>query len=119
MNSKNSPLGIVNIDGGATFDLETKNMIFVPYETIPGMVGRFRKRGVGMQMSDGTFEFVPRKRERNTSILLRKLEHGSLTEGRDQKVRLSLVFDLNKESVLDIALAIAREALLASKEMSD
>lgn len=115
---KNLTEGIVNLNGGMTYDLETENVIFEPNQSIPDMVGRYRRRGVGMQMSDGTFEFVPQKRESHTSTLLQKLAHGSLTQGRDGKVRLSLVFDVERETPIDIAIAIAKEGLAASKVMA-
>ncbi len=115
--SKNKIKGIVNLDGGATYDLENQNVIFVPNVSVPDMVERYRKRGTGMQMSDGTFEFVPRKLERHTGRLLKKLPHGSLTEARDGRVRLVLVFDPLKESRMRIAWALQQEGRWASEEM--
>ena len=110
--------GIVNIDGGATYDLENSNVIFVPNVSVSERVERWRKRGTGMQMSDGTFEFVPRRgKASRRSLLLRKLAHGSLTEGRDNKIRLCLVFDLEKESVPAMAEALLRESALAADEL--
>lgn len=114
-NSKNY---IVGIQGGATFDERNNNFMFVPDVSVQDQVERFRCYGTGMQLSDGTFEFVPKKRDRKSTRLIKKLPHGSLSLGKDRKIRLILCFDLEKESALIIAAAIANEGVDASWEMN-
>ena len=49
---------------------------------------------------------------------IKKLPHGSLSLGKDRKIRLILCFDLEKESALIIAAALANEGVDASWEMN-
>ena len=61
------------------------------------------------QMSDGTFEFVPRTKSR--SVLIRKLAHGRISKTQDDAVQLTLKF-FRTENVV-IAQAIMDEAQAA------
>ena len=53
----------VQIGGQAYYD-DRKYFLFSPDAPVPQAVESFRKAGVGQQMSDGTFDFVPQPRER-------------------------------------------------------
>ena len=68
----------------------------------------FRKAGVGQQMSDGTFDFVPRAKAKTRSVLIRKLAHGRISRTQDDAVQLTLKF-FRTENVV-IAQAIMDEA---------
>ena len=75
---------------------------------MPQAVESFRKAGVGQQMSDGTFDFVPQPRTKSRSVLIRKLAHGRISKTQDDAVQLTLKF-FRTENVI-IAQAIMDEA---------
>ena len=78
---------------------------------MPQAVETFRRTGVGQQMSDGTFDFVPRAKAKPRSVLIRKLAHGRLSKTQDDAVQLTLKF-FRTENVV-IAQAIMDEAQAA------
>ena len=60
------------------------------------------------QMSDGTFDFVPRTKPKRRSVLIRKLAHGRRSRTQDDALQLTLKF-FRTENVV-IAHAIMDEA---------
>ena len=60
------------------------------------------------QMSDGTFDFVPRTKPKSRSVLIRKLAHGRRSRTQDDVVQLTLKF-FHTENVV-ITHAIMDEA---------
>ena len=60
------------------------------------------------QMSDGTFDFVPRTKPKRRSVLIRKLAHGRRSRTQDDVLQLTLKF-FRTENVV-IAHAIMDEA---------
>ena len=60
------------------------------------------------QMSDGTFDFVPRAKAKSRSVLIRKLAHGRISKTQDDAVQLTLKFFRTEDVV--IAQAIMDEA---------
>ena len=52
----------VQIVGTAHFDGH-RLFMFQPDDPIPGCVARFRQSGMAQQMSDGTFDFVPKTKK--------------------------------------------------------
>ena len=97
----------VQIGGQAYYD-DRKYFLFSPDAPVPQAVESFRKAGVGQQMSDGTFDFVPRAKAKTRSVLIRKLAHGRISRTQDNAVQLTLKF-FRTENVV-IAQAIMDEA---------
>lgn len=97
----------VQIGGQAYYD-DRKYFLFSPDAPVPQAVESFRKAGVGQQMSDGTFDFVPQPRTKSRSVLIRKLAHGRISRTQDDAVQLTLKF-FRTENVI-IAQAIMDEA---------
>ena len=97
----------VQIGGQAYYD-DRKYFLFSPDAPVPQAVESFRKAGVGQQMSDGTFDFVPQPRTKSRSVLIRKLAHGRISKTQDDAVQLTLKF-FRTENVM-IAQAIMDEA---------
>ena len=97
----------VQIGGQAYYD-DRKYFLFSPDTHVPQAVESFRKTGVGQQMSDGTFDFVPQPRTKSRSVLIRKLAHGRISRTQDDAVQLTLKF-FRTENVI-IAQAIMDEA---------
>ena len=81
----------VQIGGQAYYD-DRKYFLFAPDAPVPQAVESFRKAGVGQQMSDGTFDFVPRAKAKSRSVLIRKLAHGRISKTQDDAVQLTLKF---------------------------
>ena len=100
----------VQIGGQAYYD-DRKYFLFSPDTPVPQAVESFRKAGVGQQMSDGTFDFVPQPRTKSRSVLIRKLAHGRISKTQDDAVQLTLKF-FRTENVV-IAQAIMDEAQAA------
>ena len=97
----------VQIGGQAYYDAR-KYFLFSPDAPVPQAVESFRKAGVGRQMSDGTFDFVPMAKAKTRSVLIRKLAHGRISRTQDDAVQLTLKF-FRTENVV-IAQAIMDEA---------
>ena len=97
----------VQIGGQAYYD-DRKYFLFSPDDPVPQAVESFRKAGVGQQMSDETFDFVPQPRTKSRSVLIRKLAHGRISKTQDDAVQLTLKF-FRTENVI-IAQAIMDEA---------
>lgn len=75
-------------DGMAYYDMGI--FFFAPNTPVPHMTGSTRRHGIGQQMSDGTFEFIPKLRAKTRSRLIKKLAHGRLSETADGAIQLTL-----------------------------
>ena len=56
------------------------------------------------QMSDGTFNFVPRTKPKSRSVLIRKLAHGHRSRTQDDVVQLTLKFFRTENVVITHAI---------------
>ena len=101
----------VQIVGTAHFDGH-RLFMFQPDDPIPGCVARFRQSGMAQQMSDGTFDFVPKRKKGRRNQLIIKLAHGRASATLDGAIQLTLkVF---KYEEVNISETIAREAFEAT-----
>lgn len=97
-----------NVFGQATCDDGNKSFFFAPDDPRPGMTSNYRTFGYGQLQSDGTFEFVAKKRPKTQSVLLKKVAHGRLSATADGAIQLTLkVF---KRECLDVKSVIINEA---------
>lgn len=99
-----------NLNGFAVIDAEM--FTFCPDNPVPGQVAKYKSHGTGIQLSDGSFEFVVKRTKRARSKLIKKLAHGRVSRTIDHAVQLTLkIYD--SENV-DSANAIVQEALNAA-----
>ena len=63
---------------------------FLPDDPIPQRMESFRSRGIGQQMTDGSFHFVPTPQKKSKSIVICKLPHGKLSVTADDCFQLTL-----------------------------
>ena len=85
---------------------------FCPNNQMFGCATKYKKRGTGLQMSDGTFTFVEFRKKKARSRLIKKLAHGRLSRTIDNAIQLTLkIYD--SENV-DFGNAIVEEALSAA-----
>lgn len=63
---------------------------FVPDFTVPQKMESFRSRGIGQQLTDGSFHFVPSPQKKSKSITIVKLPHGKLSVTADDCYQLTL-----------------------------
>ena len=99
-----------NLSGFAV--INTDIFTFCPDDPKPGRVKKHKSAGTGMQMSDGSFEFVVRRNKRARSKRIKKLAHGRVSRTIDNAVQLTLkIYD--SENV-DYGNAIVEEALNAA-----
>lgn len=90
---------------------------FSPNNPVPGQTAKYRKRGTGLQMSDGTFTFVVSSKKRTRSKLIRKLAHGRVSRTIDNAIQLTLkIYDTEN---VDFGNAIVEEALCAADAVRD
>ncbi len=108
--------GLYHLEGMAYYDLETLSVSFSPNDPTPNELTPYRHEGVGMQMRDGSFEFIPRKRARYNSTLIKKLTHGRLSLTKQGFYQLTLKFSLIEK--IDISAQIVTEAIDASDALS-
>lgn len=80
-----------------------------------GMVEPFRGTGYGQMLSNGTFDFVHRKRVRRKPVL--KLPHGSLSFGEDGMDRF--IFVLPSEQREEFVKLLGKEAQEAISYLID
>ena len=85
---------------------------FLPDDPIPQRMPSFRSRGIGQQMPDGSFHFVPTPRKKSSSITLKKLPHGKLSETADGAIQLTLkIYKTETGNLYKKLLDEAKEAL--------
>ena len=90
---------------------------FCPNNQMFGCATKYKKRGTGLQMSDGTFTFVEFRKKQARSRLIKKLAHGRLSRTIDNAIQLTLkIYD--SENV-DFGNAIVEEALSAADAVID
>lgn len=90
---------------------------FSPNNPVPMQTVKYRKRGTGLQMSDGTFTFVVSSKKRARSKLIRKLAHGRVSRTIDNAIQLTLkIYDTEN---VDFGNAIVEEALSAADAVRD
>lgn len=93
------------------------NFYFAPDATVPGMVPPFRRYGVGQQLSDGSFDFIPYPKQKSQSKLIHKLAHGRASVTKDQAIQLTLkVFSHEQINVTEALLRETIEAINAIRE---
>ena len=105
----------INLSGFAF--VSTDMFTFYPDNPVPGQTVKYRKRGTGLQMSDGTFTFVVSSKKRARSKLIRKLAHGRVSRTIDNAIQLTLkIYDTEN---VDFGNAIVEEALCAADAVRD
>lgn len=95
----------------------TTLFMFCPDSPAPDQVLKFRATGVAQQMSDGTFDFIAKKRYRAKSQLIKKLAHGRASVTRDGAIQLTLKVWADEN--IEIAEAIYQEAAQAADAIRD
>lgn len=63
---------------------------FIPDDPVPQRMESFRSRGIGQQMTDGSFHFVPTPQRKAKSVTIVKLPHGKLSVTADDCFQLTL-----------------------------
>lgn len=106
----------INLGGVASYD-ENQIFSFAPNNPVAGRVEKFHQRGTGHQLSDGSFEFVPEKRRRSQSTLIKKLAHGRVSVTADGFVQLTLKISL--EEHVCFSKVLRAEALQAAKAVAE
>ena len=107
----------VQLGGMAHYD-ERRYFMFAPDDPVPNMVQRiWRMCGVAQQMTDGTFDFVPKPHVKAQSKLIKKLAHGRISLTKDKAIQLTLKVMANEN--INIAEAIAAEAADGANALID
>lgn len=107
----------VQLGGMAHYD-ERRYFMFAPDDPVPNMVQRVRRMcGVAQQMTDGTFDFVPKPHVKAQSKLIKKLAHGRISLTKDKAIQLTLKVMANEN--INIAEAIAAEAAEGANALID
>ena len=107
----------VQLGGMAHYD-ERRYFMFAPDEPVPNVVQRIRRMcGVAQQMTDGTFDFVPKPHVKAQSKLIKKLAHGRISLTKDKAIQLTLKVMANEN--INIAEAIAAEAAEGANALID
>jgi len=101
----------VQLGGTAYYGPATNNFFFTPDNPVPDRVTKFRKQGVGLQLSDGTFDFVPAPDRHSQAKLIRKLAHGRVSETKDGAIQLTVKVFADEN--ICISEAILEEAVQA------
>ena len=92
--------------------------MFAPDEPVQNTVQRVRRMcGVAQQMTDGTFDFVPKPHVKAQSKLIKKLAHGRISLTKDKAIQLTLKVMANEN--INIAEAIAAEAAEGANALID
>lgn len=107
----------VQLGGMAHYD-ERRYFMFAPDEPVQNTVQRVRRMcGVAQQMTDGTFDFVPKPHVKAQSKLIKKLAHGRISLTKDKAIQLTLKVMANEN--INIAEAIAAEAAEGANSLID
>ena len=107
----------VQLGGMAHYD-ERRYFMFAPDDPVPNMVQRVRRMcGLAQQMTDGTFDFVPKPHVKAQSKLIKKLAHGRISLTKDKAIQLTLKVMANEN--INIAEAIAAEAAEGANALID
>ena len=112
-NTQNSkPTNHIQLGGQAFYD-ERNFFMFAPDDPQPERVTSFRGRGIAQQLSDGTFDFIPKPKPAPQSVLIRKLAHGRVSLSKDQAIYLTL--KVYCDEGINISEAITKEAQEAAE----
>ena len=104
--------------GGMAHYDERRYFMFAPDYCVPNVVQRVRRMcGVAQQMTDGTFDFVPKPHVKAQSKLIKKLAHGRISLTKDKAIQLTLKVMANEN--INIAEAIAAEAAEGANALID
>lgn len=107
----------VQMGGMAHYD-ERRYFMFAPDDPVQNTVQRVRRMcGVAQQMTDGTFDFVPKPHVKAQSKLIKKLAHGRISLTKDKAIQLTLKVMANEN--INIAEAIAAEAAEGANALID
>lgn len=106
----------VQLGGMAYYD-DRKYFMFAPSEEVTGLLPRFRRRGIGQQMADGTFDFVACADRRCQSKLIKKLAHGRVSKTKDEAIQLTL--KVYCDEGVNISNALLREATEAANAVME
>ena len=107
----------VQLGGMAHYD-ERRYFMFAPDDPVTNTVQRVRRMcGVAQQMTDGTFDFVPKPHVKAQSKLIKKLAHGRISLTKDKAIQLTLKVMANEN--INIAEAIAAEAAEGANALID
>lgn len=107
----------VQLGGMAHYD-ERRYFMFAPDDPVQNTVQRVRRMcGVAQQMTDGTFDFVPKPHVKAQSKLIKKLAHGRISLTKDKAIQLTLKVMANEN--INIAEAIAAEAAEGANALID
>lgn len=107
----------VQLGGMAHYD-ERRYFMFAPDDPVQNTVKRvWRMCGVAQQMTDGTFDFVPKPHVKAQSKLIKKLAHGRISLTKDKAIQLTLKVMANEN--INIAEAIAAEAAEGANALID
>lgn len=107
----------VQLGGMAHYD-ERRYFMFAPDDPVQNTVKRVRRMcGVAQQMTDGTFDFVPKPHVKAQSKLIKKLAHGRISLTKDKAIQLTLKVMANEN--INIAEAIAAEAAEGANALID
>jgi hypothetical protein len=84
---------MVQISGQMVFthdERENEYVQFIPDNTEELMLTGWRRRGIGQQLRNGSFDFLAKKYVKSHSILLKKVRHGRLSRTKDGFIQLTL-----------------------------
>ncbi len=95
-------------EGMAMYNNKNCNFLFLPDNPVKGCASPFRGVGVGLLLSDGTFDFIRQPRIRAQSELIRKLAHGRVSKTKDGAIQLTL--KVYQDEGINISEAIYQEA---------
>jgi len=79
----------VMLDGLANYN-ENGNFMFLPDDPVMGRVEKVSRRGIGLLLSDGTFDFSVSTPHRSRATLIKKVAHGRLSATIDGAIQLTL-----------------------------
>ena len=118
MNNKNSDIKTTTLNALVAVSKTETGMDYVqvmPTNSRAGLVEPFRGRGYGQLLSNGTFDFVRRKRIRRKPVL--KLPHSSVSYGEDGYDRFT--FTLPSGQREEFCRLLRNEATLAGLYVAD
>lgn len=98
---RNEKSSHVQITGMAMYDThEGKRFVQIePTVALPGTMQPYTGTGKIMVMSDGSMEAILAPRKRSESELLLKLPHGRLSRTKQGMLQLTLIYNLEEESI--------------------
>lgn len=79
----------VMLEGLANYG-ENGNFMFLPDNPVMDRVRKMSCRGIGLLLSDGTFDFSVKNAPRSRATLIKKVAHGRLSATIDGAIQLTL-----------------------------